>query len=185
MDKYSVQAQRKTVTLQVSLPNPNSLCTPYTMDNIVIILYYILPTRLVFWYSRSSSYSWRWHLLALANLLNFMTWLGFEPWTITSRSHKLNHPAKYTLIVYALFCLVLGYGQQKNHNNEYQRCLRLWYELFSRNNNFYRSEHPLVITPTNYRLFISWKKPIFPNRKIFVNSFCICNYWKTRKLTPN
>ncbi len=41
---------------------------------------------------------------------------------------------------------VLGYERQKNHNNEYQRCLRLWYELLSRNNNFYRSEHPLVTT---------------------------------------
>ncbi len=38
------------------------------IDNIVIILYYRLPTRLVFWYSRSSSYSWHWHLLVLAIL---------------------------------------------------------------------------------------------------------------------
>ncbi len=41
------------------------------IDNIVIILYYRLPTRLVFWFFRSSSYSWHWHLLALAILQNF------------------------------------------------------------------------------------------------------------------
>ncbi len=38
------------------------------IDNIVIILHYRLPTRLVFWYSTSSSHSWHWHLLALAIL---------------------------------------------------------------------------------------------------------------------
>ncbi len=41
------------------------------IDNIVIILYCGLPTRLVFWYSWSSSYLWHWHLLALAFLQNF------------------------------------------------------------------------------------------------------------------
>ncbi len=38
----------------------------------------------------------------------------------------------------------------------------------------------LVITPTNCKLFKSWKKLILPHGKIFANSFCICNYWKTQ-----
>ncbi len=104
------------------------LCWATIIDNIVEILIIDCPLA---WFSdtlevvHTSATDICQRLQFYKIFQNSMTWLLFEPWTITSVSHELNHPAKKTLILHALFYLVLGNQKPKNHNEEYQRCLRL------------------------------------------------------------